>query len=165
MRKKQQPEIFLPFSIFKIFLISSPFVPNFQDVIGNVGYTPSKTFSEQITKYRSVKGEQASWYSHIWPFFVVVVANHSFRTFLGTKLCYFLIGFQVQLLLASGIPDFTGHFNLFWYNSMQSFILDTFISGRCLDLCQIHSCVCFVNHYCFRIPVNHVYIPSYNFKM
>jgi len=54
-KKKWHPETHIHFPIFKILLISPLSVPSLQDVIGNVGYTPSKMFSEQITKYHSVK--------------------------------------------------------------------------------------------------------------
>lgn len=87
---------------------SSLFVSNLQDVIETVRYTPSKMFSEQITKYHSVKwmdhkeqhffkGKQASWYSNIWSF----IGRHSLpQNILGKWTILFLNCFQSEALYA-----------------------------------------------------------------
>lgn len=105
-KEEEQPELFIHSPFSRPF--SSLFVSSLQDVIETVRYTPSKMFSEQITKYHSVKwmdhkeqyffkGKQASWYWNIWSF----IGRHSLpQNILGKWTILFLDCFQSKTLYA-----------------------------------------------------------------
>lgn len=178
---KKQPKVFIHFSIFKIFLISSLFVPSLQDITGNVGHTPSKMFSEKITKYRSVKwmdhkeqhffkGKQVSWYSSIWSF----IGCHLLpQNILGNWIILFLYcflskGLYAVLLIPPSILIECFHSFLSWFNQFlcKFHFKDSHIWETAWVLPDIFSVsVLWTIIALGFLFINHTCIPAYIFKM